>query len=98
MDLLPRILSPKNRRRLALVIGVTVLIFLAVFFYFSAEHTLRVAAAKQLTPIMLAPMWLTYLAMPVGSVLMFVRTCQILCRAALEDPAATAKPALDLQD
>ena len=98
VDLLPRILSPKNRRRLTLVIGVTVLMFLAVFFYFSAEHTLRVAAGGQVTPIMLAPMWLTYLAMPVGSALMFVRTCQILWRAALGDPAATAKPVVDLQD
>jgi C4-dicarboxylate transporter, DctQ subunit len=81
MDLLPLMLSRRNRSRLAIFIGIAILIFLAVFFYYSGEHTLRVRASGQLTPVMQAPMWLTYLAMPVGSALMFVRTCQLLWSA-----------------
>jgi len=56
------------------------LVFFAAFFYYSGVHTLRVMATGQLTPVLEAPMWLTYLAMPVGSLLMGFRTAQILRR------------------
>jgi TRAP-type C4-dicarboxylate transport system permease small subunit len=81
MDLLPLMLSKRNRSRLAMLTSLVVLVFLVVFFYYSGEHTLRVRASGQLTPVMQAPMWLTYLAMPVGSALMIIRTCQLLWRA-----------------
>ena len=98
IDLLPRMLSPDNRKRLALLVGMLNLVFLAVFFYFSAAHTLRVAAGGQVTPIMLAPMWLTYLAMPVGSALMFLRTCQVLWGIVRGHSDAEAKILVELQD
>jgi C4-dicarboxylate transporter DctQ subunit len=98
IDLVPRALSPVNRRRLALLVGTLVLIFLAVFFYYSAAHTLRTAASGQVTPIMLAPMWLTYLAMPVGSALMFLRTAQFLWGVARGQPDVEARLLVDLQD
>ena len=98
IDLLPRALSPANRKHLALLVGLLVLVFLAVFFYFSAAHTLRTAASGQVTPIMLAPMWLTYLAMPVGSALMFLRTAQFLWRIVRGRPDAEAKLLVELQD
>jgi TRAP-type C4-dicarboxylate transport system permease small subunit len=94
MDLLPLALSRKNRSRLAIFTGLIVLIFLVVFFFFSAEHTLRIRASGQLTPVMQAPMWLTYLAMPVGSVLMFIRMTQVLWRALQNQ----YEPSVDLQD
>lgn len=80
VDLLPRALSPALRRALHVVVMLLILCFLAVFIYYSGLHTLRVRASGQLTPIMLAPMWLTYLAMPVGGALMFLRSCQVLWR------------------
>ncbi len=95
IDLLALTLSPANRRRLILAVGALVLIFLGVFGYFSGEHTLRVRASGQLTPVMLAPMWLTYLAMPVGSALMFLRTCQVLWRVLRHGASG---PVMDLQD
>lgn len=98
IDLVPRALSPVNRRRLALLVGTLVLIFLAVFFYYSAVHTLRTAASGQVTPIMLAPMWLTYLAMPVGSALMFLRTVQFLWSIVRGQPDVEARLLADLQD
>lgn len=98
IDLLPRALPPEHRRQLALLVGAIVLVFLAVFFYFSAAHTMRVAAGGQVTPIMLAPMWLTYLAMPVGSALMFLRTVQFLWTVAQDRGGAGDELLTDLQD
>lgn len=97
IDLLPLTLSPENRSRLAFLVGILILIFLGVFFYYSGVHTLRVKDAGQVTPVMLAPMWLAYLAMPVGSALMFLRTCQALWEL-LRTKGANTRPVMDLQD
>jgi C4-dicarboxylate transporter DctQ subunit len=97
IDLLPLTLSPAGRHRLAIFIALVMLVFFAVFFFYSGEHTLRVRAIGQVTPVMQAPMWLAYLAMPVGSALMFVRTCQLLVRL-LGQSAKDEKFAMDLQD
>jgi C4-dicarboxylate transporter DctQ subunit len=96
IDLLALALSPANRRRLSLSVGVLVLAFLAFFIFYSGEHTLRIRESGQLTPVMLAPMWLTYLAMPAGGALMFLRTCQVW-RRVWRAPALTG-PVMDLQD
>lgn len=85
IDLLPLVLSPAMRRALAVVVAIVTLIFLVVLFYYSGLHTLRIRASGQVTPVMQAPMWLAYLAMPVGSALMFLRTCQLLWRLGRED-------------
>jgi len=96
IDLLALALSPSNRRRLALGVGVLVLVFLAFFIYYSAGHTLRIRSSGQLTPVMLAPMWLAYLAMPAGGALMFVRACQVWWR--VYSAPVLAGPVMDLQD
>ena len=80
IDLLPLALSPAGARRLRIFVGAAMVVFFAAFFFYSGEHTLRVMRTGQLTPVLEAPMWLTYLAMPVGSVLMGIRTAQILWR------------------
>ncbi|MCY4546895.1 MAG: TRAP transporter small permease [Defluviicoccus sp.] len=82
IDLLPLALPPGGARRLKLFVSCAMLIFFAAFFYYSGLHTLRVMTTGQLTPVLEAPMWLTYLAMPVGSLLMGIRTAQILYRTA----------------
>jgi C4-dicarboxylate transporter DctQ subunit len=97
VDLLPLVLSPANRRRLAMAVSALVLTFLAVFGYYSGLHTLRVHASGQVTPVLVAPMWLTYLAMPVGSALMFLRTSQLLWRV-LRARRPDGRFAMDLQD
>ena len=96
IDLLALALSPANRRLLSLGVGLLVLIFLAFFVYYSAGHTLRIRASGQLTPVMLAPMWITYLAMPAGGALMFLRACQVWWRV-YRAPVMTG-PVMDLQD
>lgn len=97
IDLLPLVLSPAARRLLAVGIALTTLVFLAVFIFYSGQHTLRVRNSGQVTPLMQAPMWFAYLAMPVGSALMFLRTCQFLFRLMRERQAARHF-AMDLQD
>jgi C4-dicarboxylate transporter DctQ subunit len=97
IDLLPLVLKPEARRRLAIFVAIAVLLFLAVFFYYSGQHTLRVRASGQVTPVMQAPMWLAYLAMPAGSALMFLRTCQVIWRLA-RDRQADEQFVMDLKD
>ena len=50
-------------------------------------------ATGQITPVLEAPMWLTYLAMPVGSLLMGIRTAQILYRAVAGESDDGSRPA-----
>lgn len=97
IHLLPLVLSAANRRRLALGVALAALAFFAWFFWYSAEHVLRVRAAGQTTPVMEAPMWLTYLAMPVGSFLMGLRTAQLLVRTLRGAPSEEAH-AVQLRD
>jgi TRAP-type C4-dicarboxylate transport system permease small subunit len=56
-----------------------------------------VRSIAQTTPVMGAPMWLAYLAMPVGSVLMGLRTVQSLYRMRRER-APEGAHLMDLQD
>lgn len=97
IDLLPMMLSPANRQRLALAVAALMLIFLATFFYYSGLHVLRVQSSGQVTPVMQGPMWVTYLAMPVGSALMFLRTAQLVWRM-LREKRVSEHFAMDLQD
>lgn len=97
IDLLPLVLSPANRRRLAIFVALLALAFFAVFFWYSGQHVLRIRSSAQTTPVMGAPMWLAYLAMPVGSLLMGLRTVQLVARL-LREKAATTGAAMDLQD
>jgi C4-dicarboxylate transporter DctQ subunit len=97
IDLLPLVLSPKSRQRLSVFVALLALVFFAVFFWYSGQHVLRVQGIGQTTPVMGAPMWLAYLAMPVGSALMGLRTIQVLVRSLRERPATEAH-VMDLQD
>jgi C4-dicarboxylate transporter DctQ subunit len=98
VDLLPLVLPPAARRLLAFCVAVLILVFLAVFFYYSGAHTLRIFQSGQLTPVMLAPMWLAYAAMPVGSALMFLRTLQVLWRILRNDDLKTPLSVADVKD
>ncbi len=77
IDLLPHVLTERGRVFLARLVATIIFIFLAFFFWYSLQHVLRVKLIQQVTPIMQAPMWLTYLAMPVGSALMGLRVIQV---------------------
>jgi len=97
IDLLPLVLAPANRRRLAIGVALAALAFFAVFFWYGGQHVLRVRSSGQTTPVMGAPMWLTYLALPVGSLLMGLRTVQFLYRTVRARRAGGAH-VMDLHD
>lgn len=95
VDLLPRALGPALRRALHALVLLLALGFFAVLFYYGMSHMLRVMASGQRTPIMLAPMWLTYLAVPVGAGLMFLRATQMLWRTLVAGPPEHTPGALN---
>jgi C4-dicarboxylate transporter DctQ subunit len=90
------VLPAQGRRLLLIFVGLVTLVFLAVFFYYSGLHVLRTKSSGQVMPALQAPMWLAYLAMPVGSVLMFLRTLQMLLKTLRSD--AETPHAMDLND
>lgn len=96
IDLLMLILPPQGRRLLLIFVGLVTLVFLAVFFYYSGMHVLRIMSSGQVMPALQAPMWLAYLAMPVGSALMFLRTLQVLANTLRSD--AGTPHTMDLND
>lgn len=96
VDVLPLLLSRHGKRRLSVAVTVVAIVFFAAFFYYSGLHTLRVRASGQVMPAMLAPMWLAYLAMPIGSLLMGLRTIQRL--VGLLAGAGDGQAEIDLRD
>jgi C4-dicarboxylate transporter DctQ subunit len=97
VDLLPMVLSAVGRRYLRILVFFVASVFFVWFIYYSAAHTLRVRALGQVTPAMQAPMWLAYLAMPVGASLMLLRTVQMLVHS-IRSRAGEDEPAISLQD
>jgi C4-dicarboxylate transporter DctQ subunit len=76
VDVLPLFLSRRDKRRLRIVATGGSILFCLALFYFSGQHVLRVQSSGQVMPAMQAPMWLAYLAIPVGSLLMAIRMSQ----------------------
>ena len=78
VDVLPLFLSHHKKRRLKVVAAGGSILFCLGLFYFSGQHVLRIQGSGQIMPATQAPMWLAYLAIPVGSVLMAIRMSQAL--------------------
>jgi C4-dicarboxylate transporter DctQ subunit len=97
VDVVPNFLSGPANRRLKLAVTALSFVFFVGLLYYSAQHTLRIRASGQVMPAMQAPMWLAYLAMPVGSLLMAIRTLQVAARI-WASPAVGVTIARDLGD
>ncbi len=78
VDVMTRFLSGRANTWLGLAMNVVAILFCLLLGWYSLEQTLRVQGAGQVSPAMQMPMWLAYLAMPVGSVLMIIRFTQQL--------------------
>lgn len=98
IDLLPQILSTQWRVLLARFVAVVMFLLLVVFFWFSLLHVFRVWSSGQLTPITQVPMWLAYLAMPVGSLLMAIRTAQTFLTTFRVQEVALENDLRDMKD
>jgi len=76
VDIVPRLLSKRANLTLALVINLVCILFSIVLAYFSYKQMMRVKVAHQISPAMELPMWIAYLAIPLGAVLMLIRFIQ----------------------
>lgn len=76
VDIVPRLLSRRVNTLLAFVVNLVCIFFCLVLAYYSLKQMLRVRAAHQISPAMEIPMWIAYLSIPLGTVLMLVRYVQ----------------------
>ena len=76
VDVLPVFLSGRGNRLLKIAVAAVSIVFCLSLFFYSGQHTLRIQSSGQVMPAMQAPMWLAYLAIPVGSILMALRMFQ----------------------
>jgi len=93
IDLLPRMLAPRGKAFLTAFVWAVSGCFFAWLFVLSIEHTYRTYSSGQILPMLQAPIWLSYLAIPVGSALMMFRIAQHVLRFVqfgMELPDATA--------
>ncbi|MCK6207054.1 TRAP transporter small permease [Bacillus infantis] len=70
--------SKSNQRVLYLIRAIAILVFGGLLTYFTTLILINQVQNAQLSPVMGVPMWLVYLALLFGSILMVVRTLQLL--------------------
>lgn len=70
--------APKRlHQALVTLIALGTLLLFAVLFYYGLQTTLAEVRSGQLTPAMKIPKWIFSAAIPFGSLLSIVRTCQV---------------------
>jgi len=76
VDIVPRLLSKRANVILAFIVNLVCILFSIVLIYFSYKQMMRVKVAQQISPAMEIPMWIAYLAIPLGTLLMLIRYIQ----------------------
>lgn len=76
VDIVPRFFSKRGNAILAFIVNVVCIVFCLFLVYLSLKQMLRVKGAHQISPAMELPMWIAYLSIPVGTVLMLIRFIQ----------------------
>lgn len=78
VDLLPMMLGDGSRRTFAVIAHVSLLIFSIIMISAGIPQIRRLAALGQTSPALGIPMWVVYLAIPVGFGMTLLRTIQAL--------------------
>jgi TRAP-type C4-dicarboxylate transport system permease small subunit len=78
IDILPLMATGVVRKALHLVMHLGFLVFCGLAIYFSYDFILRIASSGQVSPAMGIPMWIVYMAAPVGLGLAALRTLQAI--------------------
>lgn len=94
MDLLGRV-TPLTQRLIRIFVFLLWFAFLAFIFYLSLESVIRQFGTGQVSPAMRMPMYLVYLAIPVGMALMGFRVVQHMVKAFVDivkNPHAPVPP------
>jgi C4-dicarboxylate transporter, DctQ subunit len=76
VDIVPRALSKRGNVILAFIVNVICIVFCLVLAYLSLKQMLRVMKAGQISPALEIPMWIAYLSIPAGTMLMLIRFLQ----------------------
>jgi C4-dicarboxylate transporter DctQ subunit len=79
VDIVPRFLSKRANTFLTITVNLICILFCILLAYYSFKQMLRVKIAHQVSPAMELPMWLAYLPIPMGTVLMLIRYVQHIC-------------------
>lgn len=78
VDFVVNWVSPANRRRMVTVALLLGLLFTGVIAFFGARWVIFIHGTGQESPDLEMPMWIVYLAIPLGSGLMCYRFFQVL--------------------
>ena len=73
VNAITRFLNPRANLMLSRIVRVVGIIFSVVLTWYGWKHTMSVRSSLQVTAALDIPMWLTYLAIPVGGTIMVVR-------------------------
>jgi C4-dicarboxylate transporter, DctQ subunit len=76
VDIVPRVLSKRGNAILAFIVNVICIFFCILLAYLSFKQMMRVRTAGQISPALEIPMWIAYLSIPAGTVLMLIRYLQ----------------------
>jgi len=76
VDIVPRVLSKRGNAILAFIVNIICIFFCIVLAYLSLKQMLRVMRAGQISPALEIPMWIAYLSIPAGTILMLIRFIQ----------------------
>jgi len=76
VDIVPRLLSKRANTTLAFTVNIICILFSVVLAYFGYKQMMRVKIALQISPAMELPMWIAYLAIPLGTAMMLIRYIQ----------------------
>jgi len=76
VDIVPRMISKRASTILAFFVNIVAILFCILLAYYSFQQMSRVKAAQQISPAMELPMWIAYLSIPLGTVLMLIRYIQ----------------------
>jgi C4-dicarboxylate transporter DctQ subunit len=76
VDIVPRALSKRGNAILALIVNIVCILFCVILAWLSVKQVMRVMRAGQVSPALEIPMWIAYLSIPAGTVLMLIRFLQ----------------------
>jgi C4-dicarboxylate transporter, DctQ subunit len=73
VDILYRAVSVRAKLFLDYLVNVIAIIFCLILAYYSFLQVMHVYSSHQISPALELPMWLVYLSIPLGSILMVIR-------------------------
>jgi C4-dicarboxylate transporter DctQ subunit len=84
VDMLVNLFPPKSKTLILIVTGMITLAFFVTAFYLSVKLVGGIKATGQTSPAIHLPMWLAYLAFPIGFAFCSLRQIQLIIKKASE--------------